>query len=233
MVTADGGDGPRTEALLVLFDSDDAQQGVPARTWVIIRELTTIGRNEDNDVALPDRWISRHHAQIRRQDAQPPGRDRYAIEDMGSKNGLFVNGARVRETVLLQDGDQIQISPRFSLTFVDNEATAPLYQNQAGVVVDVKTRTVWVMGQELKPPLSGAQFALLQALTNAPGRVFAPAELVPIVWPDQNPAGITDEALSSLVRRLRKRLMGVDDRYRYIIAVRGHGFKYERPAPQT
>ena len=231
MVAPDSGDAARAEALLVLFENDDAQQGVPARTWVIVGDVTTIGRSEDNDVALPDRWISRHHAQIRRQDAPSAGRDRYLVQDLGSKNGLFVNGARVTQPVLLQDGDQIQISPRYSLTFVDNEATAPLYQSQAGIVVDVKTRTVWVMGQELKPPLSSAQFVLLQALVNAPGRVFAPAELIPIVWPDENPAGITDEALSSLVRRLRKRLMSVDDRCRYILAVRGHGYKYERPTP--
>ena len=77
MVTPDSGDAPKTEALLVLFDNDDAQQGVPARTWFIGGDVTTIGRSEDNDVALPDRWISRHHAEIRRQDTLPAGRDRY------------------------------------------------------------------------------------------------------------------------------------------------------------
>ena len=200
---------------------------------MIAAPATTIGRWQDNDIVLEDRWISRHHARVRRQEAGPKGRVRYTLEDLDSKNGLFVNGSRVTQLVVLQDGDRIQISPRYSLTFVDSEATAPLRQSQGGVMIDVKTRTVWVMGQELSPALSSAQFALLQALVDAPGRVYTPEELIPVVWPDEDPAGVTDEALSSLVRRLRKRLMSVDDHYRYIIAVRGHGFKYERPLPET
>jgi len=55
---------------------------------------------------------------------------------------------------------------------------------------------VWVLGREVLPPLSSAQFALLKALTDAPGRVFSRDELIPIVWPGEDPAGITNEAVS-------------------------------------
>jgi DNA-binding response OmpR family regulator len=227
------GEEQRTEALLVLFEISDDRPDTPVKTWVIDDLITTIGRWQDNDIVLADRWISRHHAHILRREAGHGGRVRYMIKDLDSKNGLYVNGVRITELVLLEDGDRIQISPRYSLTFVDSEATAPLRQDRRGVTIDTATRQVRVMNQELVPPLSSAQFALLQALVEAPERVFSREELIPLIWPDADPAGVTDEALNSLVRRLRRRLQSIDDRYRYVIAVRGHGFTFKDPASGT
>lgn len=224
----ESGNGQRMEALLVLFETGEEGATAPGRTWVLNRPVTTIGRWDSNDVVLPDRWISRHHAHIR-QEAMPGQRSRYTIEDLDSKNGLFVNGSRISGPVQLEDGDRIQISPRYALTFVDGDATAPLRQSMRGVTIEASMRTVQVMGQKLDPALSGAQFALLQALVAAPGRVFTRDELIPLIWPREDPAGITDEALNSLVRRLRRRLMSIDRHYRYIVAVRGHGFRFEDP----
>ncbi len=205
-------------ALLVLTLDGEFRQN-----WVLDRAITAIGRLDDNDVCVPDRWVSRHHARIVCDGM------RYAIEDLGSKNGLFVNGKRVSGSIALEDGDCIQIAPRYQLTFVDNEATAPLFQQQRGVAVDAGKRDVRVQGVELSPPLSNHQFMLLEAFVNAPGHVFTYDELIAIVWPDEDPAGISDEAVSSLVRRLRKRLMKIDDTHRYIFVVRGYGFRFEQP----
>jgi pSer/pThr/pTyr-binding forkhead associated (FHA) protein len=204
--------------LLVLMEEGKLRQ-----SWVIQGATTTIGRWEDNDVAIADRWISRHHARIDLEGT------RYAIQDLGSKNGLFVNGKRVTRPVFLEDGDRIQLAPKCQLTFVDNEATAPLYPGQEGVVVDQESRRVWVGGQELVPSLSSAQFVLLQTLMAEPGRVFSRDELIDAVWPDQDPSGISDDALNSLVRRLRGRLVRVRPGHRYVFAIRGHGFKFEQP----
>lgn len=205
-------------AMLVL-----TQDGEFRQSWMLAQELTTIGRQDDNVVCIPDRWVSRHHACIRCQGTH------YHIEDLGSKNGLFVNGNRVVEPLVLEDGDRIQIAPRYELTFVDNEATAPVFRQQTGVVVDQVTRRVWVMGVELDPPLSTHQFVLLKEMVNAPERVFSRDDLIAITWPDEDPAGISDEAVSSLVRRLRGRLTDIDPANRYIVAVRGHGFRFEQP----
>jgi len=206
------------EALLIL-----SKDGRPAQNWTLANEVTTIGRWDDNDIAIPDRWVSRHHAEIHRSGV------RYVLYDLGSKNGLFLNGKRVGDPVALEDGDQIQIAPRCLLTFVDNEATAPVLQGQRGVVIDKSACRVWVRGQELDPPLSSAQFALLTILTDQAGRVFTRDELIALVWPDEDPSGISDEAVNSLVRRLRGRLTAVDPGHRYIFAIRGHGFKFEQP----
>jgi DNA-binding response OmpR family regulator len=206
------------DALLIL-----TQDGKAQGNWPLNKEATTIGRWEDNDVVIADRWISRHHAEIRREGT------RYVLHDLGSKNGLYVNGQRWTRPLALEDGDQIQIAPRCMLAFVDSEATAPVFQEQGGVKVDESACRVWVQGQELDPPLSSAQFTLLVTLVNQPGQVFTRDELIARVWADEDPEWVSDEALNSLVRRLRKRLMDVDPDHRYIFAVRGHGFRFEQP----
>ena len=206
------------DALLIL-----SIDGIPQRTWTLNQAVTAIGRWEDSDVLIPDRWVSRHHAQIQRQGTQ------YLIEDLDSKNGLYLNGERVSGSVRLQNGDQIAIAPRCILTFVDKEATAPVLREQRGVRIDEDAYRVWVNGCELKPPLSSAQFALLTTLVGAPEQVSTREELAAYVWPEEDPSGISDEAINSLIRRLRKRLMEVDPNHRYIYAVRGHGFRFEQP----
>jgi len=214
----------QTDAMLVLLEQgEDGVQRATRQHWMLSRPVTTIGRWEDNDVALPDRWISRHHAEVRRE------RERYVLYDLGSKNGSFLNDKSVVEPLPLENGDRIQLSPRYSLSFVDSEATAPLLQGQRGVRIDEDTRRVWVHGRELDPPLSSAQFALLGALVRSPGLVHSRDQLRAIAWPDESPAGISDEAVNSLIRRLRRRLTEVDPSHRYIFAIRGHGFKFEQP----
>ncbi len=58
----------------------------------------TIGRSRDCDIVLDDVGISRRHAEIR------PGPDGWTVEDLGSTNGVLVNGLRVRGAQLLQPG---------------------------------------------------------------------------------------------------------------------------------
>jgi len=48
-----------------------------------------IGRNDDNDVRLTDGTVSGHHAIITFDGTT------YTIQDVGSKNGTFVNGVRI------------------------------------------------------------------------------------------------------------------------------------------
>lgn len=62
----------------------------------------TLGRNDDNDIQIKDRWISRNHAMLQRMD-----HGEFFLIDLGSRNGSFVNGRRVTIPITLQDGDQI------------------------------------------------------------------------------------------------------------------------------
>ena len=63
----------------------------------------TIGRAEDNDLALPDPKVSRHHAALERRGLQ------LFIRDCGSSNGTFVNERRIFEPVCLNYGSKINI----------------------------------------------------------------------------------------------------------------------------
>jgi hypothetical protein len=53
-----------------------------------------LGRNEDNDVTIADGRVSRHHARI------VADGDGFAIEDLQSSNGTFVDGALVQRARL-------------------------------------------------------------------------------------------------------------------------------------
>ncbi|MEN6452071.1 MAG: ATP-binding protein [Thermoguttaceae bacterium] len=61
-----------------------------------------LGRDPSSTIQVHDTEVSRQHAEIRRVDND------YAISDLGSSNGTFVNGQRVRHH-RLQTGDQLQV----------------------------------------------------------------------------------------------------------------------------
>jgi hypothetical protein len=63
----------------------------------------TIGRSRDCDVVLDDAGISRRHAEIR------PGPDGWTVADLGSTNGVRVNGAEVRGAHALAPGDRVEL----------------------------------------------------------------------------------------------------------------------------
>ena len=68
-----------------------------------------LGRSRDCDVVLDDPNVSRHHAELRRE-----GGD-WVVADLGSTNGIRVNGRRV-ERAALRGGDEITLG-RSTLTF--------------------------------------------------------------------------------------------------------------------
>jgi diguanylate cyclase (GGDEF)-like protein len=73
------------------------------RMFRLLRGETIVGRAPECGIAVNDPHASRNHAAIRRTEA-----DVVTIRDLGSSNGLFVNGVKVAERTL-KDGDRIQI----------------------------------------------------------------------------------------------------------------------------
>jgi pSer/pThr/pTyr-binding forkhead associated (FHA) protein len=63
----------------------------------------TIGRASDCTLRIEDEWLSRHHAVLRVET------DKVAIRDAGSRNGVIVNGVRIRSAHYLQPGDRIRL----------------------------------------------------------------------------------------------------------------------------
>jgi hypothetical protein len=76
---------------------------VEDRRYVLDGARSTIGRSRDADCVLRDPNVSRHHAELRRS----PSGD-WTIADLGSTNGVKVNGRRVGST-RLRSGDQVTL----------------------------------------------------------------------------------------------------------------------------
>lgn len=68
-----------------------------------IGDNTYIGRDDSNDVVLKDRFISKKHARIIKDQGI------YFIEDLDSANGIYLNGERINEAIELKDKDLIDI----------------------------------------------------------------------------------------------------------------------------
>ena len=211
------------QAMLIL----QASGNEPGRRWSLGRGRIVVGRDIDCDIILPDRLVSRHHAQV----IWDGDAGAYLVEDLLSKNGTYLNGQELAAAQPLNDGDEIQIALRFKLAFVDAGETAPLIFDLPMVAerlqIDDETRQVVVSGQVLVPPLSPAQYRLLALLKGAQGGVVSRDEIVRQVWPEAVEEGVSEQAIDALVRRLRERLAESDPLHQYIITVRGHGFRFE------
>jgi DNA-binding winged helix-turn-helix (wHTH) protein len=196
---------------------------LPGKRFFVDQPVLLIGRDAQCDVVISDRQVSRRHASISLEG------DRYVLQDLGSKNGTFVNGHELGGSHLLQDGDEIQIALCCKLAYVAAEATAPviLEEQVHGLRMDLDSKRVWVSGKELDPPLSLAQYRLLALLYGEPGRVYSRDEVVDAVWPEDDRDGISEQAIDALARRLRERLAEADAETPYVITVRGHGFRLE------
>lgn len=208
------------QPVLIMREGDLAGQ-----SWTVTSDIFSIGRGGECDLTLPERQVSRTHVKILRDNG------RYLLQDLGSKNGTHLNGKKVESiTVPLFDGDEIQIALAVKLVFVGTDATVPLHFDPpvvtGNLLLDIDRRTVTVKDDYLDPPLSLAQFRLLQLLYEANGAVCSRDAIVDAVWPDTGGVGVTEQAIDALVRRLRERLADMDG-YNYIITVRGHGFRMD------
>jgi pSer/pThr/pTyr-binding forkhead associated (FHA) protein len=75
--------------------------GGRTNTHSIDRDATKIGRHDTSDIQINEQTVTGSHAVIRKTE---PG---FELEDLGSTNGTFVNGERIRKRVLIS-GDRIR-----------------------------------------------------------------------------------------------------------------------------
>jgi hypothetical protein len=80
------------------------------RTSIVGRGGAVLGRSRDCDVVLDDPNVSRHHAEVR------PSGGSWIVNDLGSTNGVKVNGRRIRGPESLKRGDVIELGTS-SVTF--------------------------------------------------------------------------------------------------------------------
>jgi len=73
------------------------------REWALSEGTNLVGRDRDCAVRIDSSTLSRQHARIVVSSGEA------TIEDLGSKNGTFVNGTPVSNAVRLKDSDEIQV----------------------------------------------------------------------------------------------------------------------------
>lgn len=92
------------------------KEGPGAGSEYQVAQAVILGRLDTSDIPVKDTKASREHAKIYKQG------DRFAIVDLNSSNGTFVNGAKITKH-LLEPGDEIEIGT-VRMLFEDPEAVA-------------------------------------------------------------------------------------------------------------
>ncbi len=122
-----------------------AGNGISKSSFPVPPRGLSIGRSETRDVVVPDPAASRHHCSVLPRD------NGWFLKDMGSANGVSVNGARVRE-VVLADGDRIRIgNTEFRFTVGDAGLTDSTTHRVGGVRVRDSVTPVAVARQAGRP----------------------------------------------------------------------------------
>jgi len=144
-------------------------------TFLLDRELTTLGREADNDIVIDAQWVSRRHCEIRKVG------DGFEVADRGSHNGTLVNGVPIKER-LLRGGDRVALGGA-SFLFLDRESS-PSPSLELDDAPFPKRDTVELRSDE--------------ALYLHPERIESPS-LSTVLSLIQTIGGITDETLAEKV----------------------------------
>jgi ABC-type multidrug transport system ATPase subunit len=154
-----------------------------------------VGRESGVDILLSTPAVSRRHARLIRQG------DSYAIEDLGSSNGTFVNGQKIDITTALKSGDKIRFGQAVELTF---EGPPPQEKPQPSAVAET------LIGEEpLLPDLEGPARLVITISGDNPQTQILEKPKISIGRADDNDITIS----SKIVSRYHAVLNKVGDDY--------------------
>ncbi len=117
----------------------------PTREWMVAIDPVpfVIGRDEDCNLRLQSKWVSRHHAEIRRNG------DHFWIHDLGSTNGVIVNQKQIQTAELLEPGDIITIGKsEFRVKSVSSPSVAPSDQSDDTYALDDSSDVIYMASLE-------------------------------------------------------------------------------------
>jgi|GEM_PF-3031288 len=127
------------------------QKGLLETTYYALEGETTLGRSRKNRISLVEASVSRRHARIF------PMEDQWILEDLGSRNGTFLNGERIQSRPL-RSGDQIGIGS-VTLRFLEMEAGE--VPSSASDTDEAPPSMDWVTPMSPEPSDSGRIQAIL------------------------------------------------------------------------
>ena len=97
------------------------------------------------------------------------------------------------------------------------------------LVVESRSREVWVRGQKLVPPLSRKEFDILALLYTRRGEACSKDEIALHAWPERADGDVGDQDIEQYIRRLRLRLEPSPSRPQHIVTVRRFGYRLAKP----
>ncbi len=123
------------------------------RVVILDRDRLTIGRGEDTDIPLvDDPKLSRVHAAFERYG------NGWSINDLGSRNGTFVNGQRLWRERILQTGDEVKAGNTVLVYRTERPVTEPTPTEGGTGVLRVTPREYDILAALCSPLLAGELF---------------------------------------------------------------------------
>src|SRR5690606_29123441 len=157
--------------------------GKPHRAMLRPGEVLLVGRDPTCQIVVPDRSVSRRHAEIRRVG------DAWVIRDLGSRNGIHRDGERA-ETITVTNGTQIRIgSPHDGplLTFALPGARSPAPPTQRSVPAPSTQHSVPAPPTQHSVPASSSPHSVPAQRPQTEPPVMSPLE-PPLPGPPPPPA---------------------------------------------
>jgi adenylate cyclase len=129
-----------------------------------LRPTNSLGRHPNNSIQLLDKIVSKEHCIVEHRDG------RFVLRDLGSLNGTYVNGERVRGETVLKHGDEIALGstraryddgsgaapppPALGPGAVQHAPTAPMPARQAPPPSRVSPSSAGIPVGQMTPPVA-------------------------------------------------------------------------------
>ncbi len=127
---------------------------------------------------------------------------------------------------LLREGQPLLFSPVFE-AFVRRQRLTRR-KREEGVRVDVESGSVWVDGEQIEA-LTDLEYRLLLLLYGRLNKICDKYQIVEAVWGEDYIDQVDDARIDKLLSRLRSKIEPDPRNPRYLITVRGRGYKLSNP----
>ena len=202
----------------------------------VLLSLVVAGNSDAADIKLENQYVSRRHFQVRFDV------DTFYISDLGSTNGTWVGGQRLKplEEHILRNQAEIglaggRVRLKFSEVVATMPITTPIEDVDSGIAstsrdkdtlpdiwVDSGSRDVSIRGKKLVT-LPKKEFDILECLFQKRGIAVSRDEIAAAGWPER-PNDVPDQDIDQYIRRLRRKIEETPSHPKLIVTRVGYGY---------
>ena len=142
-----------------------------------LRPINSLGRHPNNTIQLLDKIVSKEHCILEQRDGQ------FILRDLGSLNGTYVNGERVRGEQGLRHGDEIALGSTRA-RYDDGSGPLPPPAIGPGAVQNAPQQQQGAWQQQQPPPMPQQQFG---GPVSSVSSVSSAQRPTPAAYPYSNP----------------------------------------------